>query len=59
MAVDCNKLEKILEDLKEKDSVEEEKKWYRDLEGSSLYEKLVSLRSLCDKRIKIYEPSKR
>ena len=47
-----------MEDLKEKYSDKEEKKWYRALEGLSLYEKLKSLRSLCDKRIKVYEGSK-
>ena len=48
-----------MEDLKEKDSKEEEEKWYRVLEGSSLYKKLISLKSLYDKRIKVSEHSKR
>ena len=53
MVVDWRKLEKIIEDLKEKDLDEEEEKWYRDMEGSSPYEKLKSPRSLGDKRIKV------
>ena len=59
MVVDWKKLEKIVEDLKEKYSDEEEKKWYRALEGSSPYKKLKSLRSLCNKTIEVCDCSKR
>ena len=57
-AVDWKKLNKIVEDLKEKDSDEEEKRWYRDLEGSSPYEMLKTLRTFCGKQIRVYERSK-
>ena len=59
VVVDWKKLEKIVNDLKEKDSKEEEESWYRNLEGSSPYEKLKTLRKLCDKSIKVCEKSKR
>ena len=59
MAVDWKKLEKIVGNLKEKNSDEEEGRWYRALKGSLLYKKLKLLRSLCNKRIKVYERSKR
>ena len=36
VAVDRRKLDKIVDNLKEKDSDKEEEKWYRELEGSSL-----------------------
>lgn len=53
VAVDWKKLEKRVEDWKEKDSDEKEEKWYRDIEGTSTYKKLKSLRSLCNKRINV------
>ena len=59
VAVDWRKLNKIVEDLKEKDSDEEDEKWYKELEGSSPYEKLKTLRTFCDKRMKVCEQSKR
>ena len=59
VAVDWKKLNKIVEDLKEKESEEEEEKWYRDLDGSSPYEKLKTLRNLDDKKIKVCERLKR
>ena len=58
-AVDWKKLEKMVDNLKEKDSDEEEETWYRGLEGSSPYEKLKTLKSLYDKRIKVCERLKR
>ena len=33
----------------------EEERWYREQEGSSPYEKLKSLRRLCNKSIKVYK----
>ena len=54
VAVHGKKLEKLIEDLKEKDSDKEEKQWYRDLKGSLPYEKLKSQRSFCNRRIKVY-----
>ena len=59
MVVNWKKLEKTVEDLKAKDLDKEEERWYRALEGSSPYEKVKSLISLCDKSIKVYERSKR
>ena len=53
MVVDWEKVAKIVEELKEKDSDKEEEKRYRALEGSSPYKKLKWLRSLCDKRITV------
>ena len=58
-AVDWKKLDKIVDDLKEKDLEEEEEKWYRGLRGSSPNEKLKSLKNLCDKKIKVCKRSKR
>ena len=49
----------MVEDLKEKDSDKEKKKWYRDLKGSSPYKKLKLLRNLYNKRIKVYERLKK
>ena len=49
---------KICKDLKEKDSNEEEERWYKELEETSECEKLKSLRKICYKRIKVYEQSK-
>ena len=51
--MDWIRLEKIVEDLKEKDSNKKKEKWYGALEGSSSCEKLKLLRSICDNRIKI------
>ena len=59
VAVDWRKLDKIVEGLKERESDEEEERWYRGLEGSSPYEKLKTLRILCNKKIKICKRSKR
>ena len=59
VAVDWKKLDKIVDDLKEKNSDEEEERWYRGLQGLSPYEKLRTLRNLYDKRIKVCKRSKR
>ena len=58
-AIDWKKLDKIVEDQKEKDLDEEEERWYRELEGSSPYEKLKTLETLCDKQIRVYKRLKR
>lgn len=56
--MDWKKLEKIVKDLREKDSDEKKERWNRALVGSLGYKKLKLLRSLCDKRIKVCECSK-
>ena len=43
----------------EKESDAEEERWYRELEGTSLYKKLKSLGTCCDERIKVCKKSKR
>ena len=55
VAVDWKKLQKMVEELKEKDLDEEEEKWYGELEGLLLYKNLKLLRKLYDKRIKVCE----
>ena len=59
VAVDWKKLGKIVDNLKEKDSDEEEESWFRNQKGSSHYKKLKTLRKLSDKRIQVCEKSKR
>ena len=59
VVVDWKKLDKIVEDLKEKDSDKEKERWYRGLEGSTPYKKLKTLRNLYNKRMKVCERSKR
>ena len=51
-------MEKMVGVLNEKDLNQEVEKWYQDLEGSLVYEKLQSLRNLRDKRIKVCKLSK-
>ena len=48
-------MEKVVEDLKDKDLSQEEDSWYRHLEGSSLCEKGKTMRQLYNKRIKVYK----
>ena len=59
VAVDWRKLERIVDDLKKKDSDKEEGRLYRGFEGSSPYKKLKTLRTLCNKRLKVCKRSKR
>ena len=55
VAVVWRKLEKIVQDLKEKDLDKEKQKGYWKLTGILLYKKMKLVRKLCKQEIKVCE----